>query len=169
MFFFFRCTAQLTNQAARSRAPLEELIWNQVFNLAWKKCKGKASLRKKRLLQKLIKCGEPAPLLSFLGALDKSWNRLYLNFCLVFSKKYDFLIKTCRLIFYWPSPKNFSKLALHKVMLTAPPLKFPSVEIVSRSSDWPSLFHPVQNMKYPSTSICVVLFAKNCFLKQWLL
>ena len=120
MFFFFRCTAQLTNQAARSRAPLEELIWNQVFNLAWK-CKGKASLRKKRLLQKLIKCGEPAPLLSFLGALDKSWIRLYLNCCLVFSKNYDFPIKTCRLIFYWPSPKNFSKLALHKVMLTAPP------------------------------------------------
>ena len=90
-FFFFRCTAQLTNQAARSRAPLEELIWNQVFNLAWK-CKGKASLRKKRLLQKLIKCGEPAPLLSFLCALDKSWNRLCLNLRLVFSKNYDFLI-----------------------------------------------------------------------------
>ena len=167
MFFFFRCTAQLTNQAARSRAPLEELIWNQVFNLAWK-CKGKASLRKKRLLQKLIKCGEPAPLLSFLGALDKSWNRLYLNFRLVFSKNHDFLIKTCRLIFTGP-PLKISLNWPSTKLCWLPPLNFPSVEIVSRSSDWPSLFHPVQNMKYPSTSICVVLFAKNCFLKQWLL
>ena len=46
--------------------------------------------------------------------------------CVWFSPKIMIFwsIKTCRLIFYWPSPKNFSRLALHKVMLTAPPPEF---------------------------------------------